>query len=241
MNCHEIEKSEIEPSEKTSLDQGYYANAKRYWASVPANNDGMLGGFSDVSFIDIEGSKNFLMQIFKTKPAPGRGRVADCGAGIGRISKNLLIQYFDKVDLVEQDETFCEKARLALQKTDKLGQIYNVGLQNFEPDNEKYDVIWNQWVLSHLKDDHLVYYLRKCSKGLKKNGCIVIKENFTSSEKVEFDPKDSSVTRPLSAMRQLISEAGLRVIRETRQTNFPKGLYPVHILALRPALSSAKV
>lgn len=63
---------------------------------------------------DIQASQSFLKILFKFKPAPGKARALDCGAGIGRVSKNLLMNEFQTVDLVEQDEKFCEKAREAL-------------------------------------------------------------------------------------------------------------------------------
>lgn len=97
-------------------------------------------------------------------------------------------------------------------------------------------MVWCQWVLSHLKDDHLVFFYRRCIQSLRKNGMIIIKENVSSSDKTEFDPNDFSVTRPLAAMKKIIQEAGLRIVREIRQNNFPKGLFPVYILALRPVV-----
>lgn len=121
-------------------DAQYYNNAKKYWSSIEADDDGMLGGFAKISFCDIQASTNFLHQIFRMKPAPMRGYCLDCGAGIGRISKNLLINFFDKVDLVEQDARFCSKARESLERSGHLGEIFNVGLQEFEPETGKYDV-----------------------------------------------------------------------------------------------------
>lgn len=230
-----LDKSETEVSEKVLNDEAYYENARKYWQNIEPNDNGMLGGFAaEVSFVDTQASKQFLAQIFKMKPAPGRQVACDCGAGIGRVSKNVLIQYFTKVDLVEQDRAFCETAKTTLEPTGNLGEVFNTGLQSFEPECGKYDVIWSQWVLGHLKDDHLVYFFRRCMRGLKKNGVIVVKENFTSAGKVDFDATDSSVTRPLALMKKLIAAAGLRIVREQKQTNFPKGLYPVYILALRP-------
>ena len=35
----------------------------------------------------------------------------DCGAGIGRVTKNLLLPLFDTVDMVEQNPDFLEKAK----------------------------------------------------------------------------------------------------------------------------------
>lgn len=236
---NKIENSMV-TADDTSIysDKAYYENAKKYWASIKPNDDGMLGGLSCVNIVDIQFSKQFLQHVLKTKPAPGKNYACDCGAGIGRITKNLLVQFFDKVDLVEQDEQFCLKAKATLEKSGSIGQVYNQGLQEFEPEHEKYDVIWCQWVLGHLKDDHLVYFFRRAIQGLKKNGMIIVKENITSSKHVEFDSKDSSVARPLALMKKLISEAGLRIIRDVRQTNFPKGLYPVYMFALRPQLTN---
>ena len=37
--------------------------------------------------------------------------LSDCGAGIGRVTKNLLLPLFDTVDLVEQNPDFVEKAK----------------------------------------------------------------------------------------------------------------------------------
>lgn len=48
-----------------------------------------------VSFIYI-----FLFKLF-----------ADCGAGIGRVTKNLLLPLFDTVDMVEQNPDFLQKAK----------------------------------------------------------------------------------------------------------------------------------
>ena len=58
--------------------------------------------------------------------------------------------------LVEQDEHFLEKAREYLSGNPRVGTLYCAGLQNFQFKPETYDVIWCQWVLGHLTDDHLV-------------------------------------------------------------------------------------
>lgn len=63
---------------------------------------------------------------------------------------------------------------------------------------------------------------------------LIIKENITSSHQVETDEADSSVTRPVKLLRQLFKSAGLVCVKETEQSNFPKGLYAVRMFALRP-------
>uniref|UniRef100_A0A1Q3FJM2 Alpha N-terminal protein methyltransferase 1 n=1 Tax=Culex tarsalis TaxID=7177 RepID=A0A1Q3FJM2_CULTA len=217
----------------------YYQDARKYWSRIAPTVDGMLGGFGSISFTDIRGSDAFLKNLFKLKPAPGRGQALDCGAGIGRVSKGLLMSWFDRVDLAEQDEQFCEKARNELEPTGKLGTIYNKGLQEFVPEEGKYDLIWSQWVLGHLTDADIVEFFFRCTKALKRNGLMVIKENFTNGDKPELDRCDSSVTRPLGIMKQLLTKGNLRVVKELRQKDFPKGLYPVYMIALRPIVNGS--
>lgn len=136
--------------------------------------------------------------------------------------------------MVEQDETFCKTARTYIGETEKLGEIHNTGLQDFEFEPQKYDVIWTQWVLGHLKDNDLVDFFQRAQTGLKKNGIIVIKENFTWRDDIEVDEQDSSVTRPLAWTKGLIKRAGLRVFKTRKQQAMPDGIYPIHMLALKP-------
>ena len=43
--------------------------------------------------------------------------------------------------------------------------------------------------------DDFISFLRKCRRGLVKGGCIVIKDNVTSTHENVMDEDDSSVTR----------------------------------------------
>lgn len=214
----------------------FYSNAKQYWSQVPPTIEGMLGGFSFVSQTDINGSRQLLKQLLHSKSAPGRQYALDCGAGIGRISKFLLTDFFAKVDLVEQNEMFLEKAKTYLgpRALSKVGNFYGVGLQDFQPEKGKYDVIWVQWVIGHLTDEDLVDFMKSCKSGLKKNGMIVVKENVTSSGEVEVDTEDSSVTRPMGLYQELFTKAGLDCYRMMKQHKMPKCIYNVYMFALKP-------
>lgn len=72
------------------------------------------------------------------------------------------------------------------------------------------------------------------SAGLKRNGLIVLKENLSSSGEVEMDHLDSSVTRPLNLVRDLVQKAGLRIVKEQVQQRFPSDLYEVRMFAIQP-------
>ena len=94
------------------------------------------------------------------------------------------------------------------------------------------DVTFPRPFPGHLTDDHLVEFLRRCQEALRPDGLVVVKDNM-SYEGVVPDEVDSSVCRELPIVRGLVSRAGLRIVHEEQQMNFPKEIYQVHMLALR--------
>jgi len=222
-------------TDQTDID--YYNKAASYWENVKPTIDGMLGGFAKISPTDIEGSNKLLKVLLKEENGPKAERALDCGAGIGRITKHLLTKYFKSVDLVEQDEHFLEKGREYLGDNPRVGTLFCAGLQNFKFQPQTYDVIWCQWVLGHLTDSHLVDFFKRSSSALKPNGRIVVKENVTSSNQVEQDKEDSSVTRPPALLKLIFSQADLSICKQFKQNKFPKELYEVHMFVLAPTTS----
>lgn len=154
--------------------------------------------------------------------------------GIGRVSKHLLIPIFNTVDVVEQDEHFASSVKEYVGNSSRLGTIYNQGLQEFHPTPMRYDVIWSQWVLGHLTNDDFVKFFERCSQALNKNGVVIVKENITSTDVVDIDEVDSSVTRPLAMFKALLMQSGLRIVKMVRQNNFPSGIFPVYMFAMKP-------
>jgi AdoMet dependent proline di-methyltransferase len=47
--------------------------------------------------------------------------------------------------------------------------------QDFNPEPNTYDVIWIQWVIGHLADLDFISFFKRCAKGLKPGGAIVLK------------------------------------------------------------------
>ena len=64
-----------------------------YTKKEDATIDGVLGGYGYVHDNDIRDSRNFLNYL-NQKYGLRFGRALDCGAGIGRISKDLLSKLF---------------------------------------------------------------------------------------------------------------------------------------------------
>ncbi|XP_054284449.1 alpha N-terminal protein methyltransferase 1-like [Macrosteles quadrilineatus] len=227
----------VEKDEEKSIQDINYEDAITYWNHIPPTVNGMLGGFGFISSTDLQGSEMFLKNLFQLKNHPDHGTAVDCGAGIGRITKHLLMHHFKKVDLVEPVKPFIDEARNYIQNDEKIGVYHNIGLQDFNP-CVKYDLIWCQWVLSHLTNQDLIKFFKTCRDSLNPNGVIVVKENLSSNQEGDIDEQDSSRTRHEKELKQLFTDGGLKVIKEAVQKKFPKGLYCVKMFALRPDSST---
>jgi protein N-terminal methyltransferase len=198
----------------------------RYWTALPPTLETMLGGFQDTRLprVDILGSRTFLAHtaIKKRLQAGGYSRAVDCGAGIGRVTKELLSTIFSVTDVVEPVEAFSAQVRegeylRAEREAGKVGDVYTMGLQEFQPEKERYSVIWNQWCLGHIRDDDLVGYFKRCKQALvPRGGVIIVKENTCVGEDI-WDAVDSSCTRTDKSWRRIFATAGLTVIHSAQQ------------------------
>ena len=226
------------PDSKVSVSDGL-----KYWNDVSPTIDGMLGGYPQISRIDLKGSANFITKLRRQNSgqSPGDGllsRGLDCGAGIGRVTVGLLSRFCEIIDAIEPVEKFAKEIRNSeMMGKGQIGKINVMGLEKWVPVVE-YDLIWNQWCLCHLADALLVEYLKKCANALKHSGWIIVKENMSTDADGYnmFDDMDSTVTRTNGNYLRLFEESGLRVIRTELQTGFPKALLPVRMYALQPKI-----
>lgn len=216
-----------------------------YWNSVDPDVNGMLGGFPQISRIDLRGSANFLAKLRRlsspsSTPKDKLKLGVDCGAGIGRVTEGFLSNVCEVVDIVEPVEKFVSVLRDGKLKAEgKIGDVFIIGLEQWSPTNDKqYNLIWHQWCVGHLTDSQLVSHLQKCKQFLAPGGWIVVKENLSSHPDEEdlYDDLDSSVIRSEKSFRRIFRDAGLHLAKAETQTGFPKhlGLYAVKLFALRP-------
>ena len=69
-------------------------------------------------------------------------RPTDCGAGVGRVTEQLLLHHFATVDLIEPSQHLIGTAREKLSKPGrgeypkghKAGDFFNLGLQAWTPE-----------------------------------------------------------------------------------------------------------
>ncbi|KFG62070.1 putative protein c9orf32 [Toxoplasma gondii RUB] len=213
----------------------WYDRARDYWEKKDATVSGMLDGYDAVSAVDLEASLCFLDKV-KTLPAYKGGScrfnyALDCGAGIGRVTKGCLLHRFQQVDMVEPMERFCRSAP-DFVASERLKDIFQQPLQEFSP-SKKYDCIWLQWCILYLTDADLIDLLKRCSAALTDGGVICVKENIGELG-FEIDKQDNSIMRTDKHYKQLFRQAGMRLLLDMRQPNFPKSLFPVNMYCLRP-------
>jgi protein N-terminal methyltransferase len=219
--------------------------ALSYWNSCDPSVTGMLGGFPQVSRIDLQQSSTFLAKLRRASKAHPTStpltRIVDCGAGIGRITLGLLSTVATTTDIVEPVQKFTHEIShgddfKALREQGKIGKIYNVGLESWTPEFE-YDVIWIQWCLGQCTDEQVKALFLRIQKHLSPGGWIVLKENLSNHQLGEdvYDETDSSVTRTDDKFRALFADAGLKIVATELQRGFPKDLYPVRIYAAQPS------
>eukprot|EP01026_Neomeris_dumetosa_P034166 TRINITY_DN2747_c0_g2_i3.p1 TRINITY_DN2747_c0_g2~~TRINITY_DN2747_c0_g2_i3.p1 ORF type:complete len:266 (-),score=27.84 TRINITY_DN2747_c0_g2_i3:207-1004(-) len=233
----------------------WYQRSVQYWDRQEATNDGVLGGYGHVNTPDISDSRALLKRILWPQIQEGLKGVRqltaiDCGAGIGRVAQQLLLPFFQEVDLLEPSQHLIDNAKKNLTTQSihfpqghSAGKFLCQGLQDFRPEFRRYDCIWIQWCLLYLTDEDIIQLLLRCIKGLKEpdedngygGGIVVVKENICSQGFIQ-DDEDSSLTRSAEYMRELFAKGGMRVVSDVKQKNFPKELYQVRMYVLRPAI-----
>jgi len=201
----------------------WYAKAKDYWTKQSADVDGMLGGYGHVSDGDQDSSIEYIQGLDLDK----KGVALDVGAGIGRVSKHVLLKTFAKCDMLEANQEFADKARPYVDD-DNLENVFVTGMEEFTPEAKRYALIWIQWCIIYLTDDDLVAFLQRCADGLAPGGRVCIKDNVCPpSMGFEVDNTDNSVTRSDAHYKKLFVRAGLNLVRDEVQKDLPKELFQV--------------
>lgn len=210
----------------------WYTRAKGWYEeNCSSTIDGVLGGIGYISDRDLRGSRQFLKQLALPE---GKGVACECGAGIGRVTKGLLLDFADQCDLVESS------SRLLFSAPEHIGdaqshrcRFYCEALQNWNPVSNKYSIIWIQWALCYLTDYDIVQFLKRCADSLVDEGWIILKENTSEDKAFVVDVEDASITRSLEYWLDLIAKSGLQVKRLKWQDDFPDEIFPVPMIALQ--------
>uniref|UniRef100_A0A8R1DZQ5 Alpha N-terminal protein methyltransferase 1 n=1 Tax=Caenorhabditis japonica TaxID=281687 RepID=A0A8R1DZQ5_CAEJA len=211
-----------------------YEKAETFWSRCSQDEMGMLGGTTGLHAPDVSGSINFLNTLKKNNIITKFENALDCGSGIGRVTKHVLMPAYKSVDMVDLVDELVATSAVYIGTDDGIGEKFVEGLQTFEPPVRKYDIIWIQWVSGQLTDQDLTSFLQRCIQGLAPGGTVVIKESVSNGGKTLFHDTDGCWTRPESLILKIAENAGLKVSHKAIQTGFPKGLFSVKMIAFKP-------
>ena len=242
----------------------WYERAANHYQNE-ATLDTVLGGFAPLTDLDLAGSLQFVqtlqseeLQLLANQNL-SQAVACEFGAGIGRVSKGLLLPMgFGQVDLVES------ASHLLAAAPDYIGdeggadkcRYYCTSLQDWVSSQPgKYTLLWIQWVFCYLTDVDAIKFLEKCRLALvKSGGLIVLKENTVGDynnnkedddgsltvipnrrDDFVLDLEDASVTRSVRYLIHLAKQAGLQVVyMQEAQSDFPQDIFPVPMIALAP-------
>lgn len=252
-----------------SADSLNWANPNKtmaFWAQQEASYDGVMGaGFGHLSAGDIENSRRLLTKVIASQlkaAATGRPlRALDCGAGVGRVTRELLLHYFHEVDLIEPSRHLIDVARenLTAEAVSTAGQggggggdrspasgipaghravnFFNSGLQDFDwsPHVGRYDTIWIQGVAYLVTDADLGTLFRGAALALTPDGVIFVKENICDacSNGFDIDDEEASLTRSDLYFRRMFNKFNMEILDTLELYDVPE-LYRVMSYALRP-------
>lgn len=228
----------------------WYTKSARYWEQQAPSVQGMLGGLGELDNRDVAASLKFLDALDRRHGALIKNNALDVGAGIGRVTKHLLLPLFKKVDMLEQNPAYLEKSFAFIGHSEDCGLVDKriaSGMQSFRAngfvgvgDNAtgslqgRYNLVWIQWCIIYLTDDDLVTFLSECAKALAPGGFICLKDNV-ARQGFLVDKEDSSVMRSNRYLKHIFQRANLQIVRETKQLDFPRNIFPVRTYALQPS------
>uniref|UniRef100_A0A7S2FMT8 Alpha N-terminal protein methyltransferase 1 n=1 Tax=Haptolina brevifila TaxID=156173 RepID=A0A7S2FMT8_9EUKA len=226
----------------------WYEGVLAHWTSQVSadDNDGVLGGWAEVDVEDVRGSLKFAAECLGHEgliksPVPPHSVALDCGAGVGRVTKGVLVQLADRVHLVEVSDKLLSQAKENLRSHAERIKFERASLRDFTAAPAAYDLVWAQWVLGHLTDTDVVGLLARSREGLRPGGAIVVKDNTALPSDCDvggtylLDQENAAVIRSHAHLRSLFKLAGLKMAKTAVQDNFPEDLHPVRMYWLVPA------
>lgn len=222
----------------------WYQRCVAHWSAMEdKDHDGVLGGYGAIDAEDAAGSLKFIDECVPGGASRSWRRALDCGAGVGRVTRDVLLHLAENVHLVEVSASLLDQAREqpALQTHAGRLEFTQVSLREFAPPPGAYDLVWAQWVLGHLTDHDVVQLLTRCTAALRPGGAVCVKDNTCTpshcerGRKYHIDRQNAGVVRTHVHLRSLFRMAGLKLVRASGRCDFPDDIWDVRMYWLVPA------
>lgn len=151
-------------------------------------------------------------------------RAIDAGAGVGRVTKHILLKRYDMVNLVEADSGWSKRSKTYLGRKRAARCTFTCSrieeLVHDSDDSSRIDLVWLQWTLQYLTDADAVETLQNLATRLiLRTGILIVKENrpygAARQDRFQMDTPGVSgrydITRSDDHHRLLFQRAGLTV------------------------------
>uniref|UniRef100_A0A1I8FIQ4 Alpha N-terminal protein methyltransferase 1 n=1 Tax=Macrostomum lignano TaxID=282301 RepID=A0A1I8FIQ4_9PLAT len=186
---------------------------------------GMMGGNDSLDEIEISSSRMFLTRAAEL----ARAEAAQPGSGL-RLRHRPGYQEAPAARCLPR--LTWPREYIGEPDASRVGRQFYCGLQDLTfPAETRYDLVWVQWVIGHLRDAHLVDFLRRAAASLSPCGMIGVKDNVITARD---DSETAASAGRGGSLLNLFNQAGLIVLLEETQEGFPDALYPVLSFALVP-------
>ncbi len=207
-----------------------YEQIKKFWANSESSVSGVLYGYTETNIPDIKSSNELMKDLIQNKII-NSNRAIDCCAGVGRVTSNVLMNYFQEIDIMEQDEKYIQKCKSDFSSNPKVKNVYQSTLQDFKF-KKSYDVIWLQWCLENVLDKDLIKFLTDCRDSLTEKGVIIAKEN---APEVQYVSKgvNKAIIRSDSKLQEAYEKAGLQIVKQFFNPDWPQRFTPLSVYVLK--------
>lgn len=214
----------------------WYVTSRFYWSTQEPTIESMINGPENASSPDLKFTFNVL-SLLKFEEKIKGGRVADCGGGIGRVAFQVLLHFFDRIDVIDPIPHFLFKSKEIIEKDVPIETI-RCGLEEWTPTNT-YDAFWCQWSLCQLTDADLISFLKKCKESSTDKALFLIKENVAGHDfdvaksQYEYSSEKSAIYRTYKHWLDIFAQCGLVLMEYRIQPDWPDNMLTVVLFVLR--------
>ena len=168
-------------------------------------------------------------------------RALDVAGGDGRLSKELLLELFDAVDLFDRCKVALAKVSQFKALLPKLKHVDEATMQEYQF-KERYNLIMMCWCCGYPDDDELIAFLKRAQaqlvrgfKRITRNqqpvAYIVVLDNLADEGEGTVWKNEQRI-REESTFKRIFDEAGLVVWDETEPEVLVDEDYPVKMWVL---------
>jgi protein N-terminal methyltransferase len=214
----------------------YYNETKKYWIRRLPTLRNMMNGYDRIAEADIQQSQLVLNHLLERNLTGDRKLALDCGCGIGRITKDLLLKNFDYVEMLDFNNAFIDDAKknyLSSQEVSRVSRFHAANLEDFIPEENKYDCIWIQWVLEYMTDADVIEFFKRIKKSLKPKGICFIKESVLLEDGNFYSINTGGHLRTRQMFINLVRKSKMDFIIDAPADNMPADLNQLRIMVIR--------